>query len=164
MTLDLDEGDPERAEATPAERRRAARAAVDEGKSESKARGSSGSRRSTSASARDKIEQELTARLDRTFTSLAKTMEARGDDELAAVIREEAEVMGQGVISLTRNVKVLRGPLLFLLNLIEPVMAFGRIGRLLYSRFRERQWRIQQERAEQAEQAGEQVTDAVVVS
>lgn len=158
MSLDLDEGDPERAEMSPADRRRAARQAADENKSSGSTRGTT---RSKSASARDKVEAELTLRLDRAFDRIAKAVETRGDDELAAVIREDSEAMGQGLVSLTRSVKLLRGPLLFMLNLIEPVLAFGRIGRILFIRFRERQYRIQQERA--AQQGESEVVDAEVV-
>jgi hypothetical protein len=149
MSLDLEEGDAERAEMTPAERRRIAREEADKGKERSQsARANKSTTSARAANARDKVEAELTLRLSQVFDRIVKILEARGDEELAEVIREDSSAMGQGLVSLTRNVKVLRGPLLFLLNLIEPVMAFGRVGRILFYRLRIRREQMIQDRAE----------------
>lgn len=149
MPLDLEEGDEGLANASPAERRRAAQRQADEeaAKATSKSRKSSTSR--SKAATEGRIETELASRLDRTFDRIAIALDQRGDDELAHVIREDAGAMSQGLVSLTRSVKFLRSPLLMALNLIEPVLAFGRVGRIMYFRFAERQARIAEERAAQ---------------
>lgn len=144
MSLDLEEGDETLADASPAERRRAARKAA---RSEQPAVKKSTSR-SARPAVRERVESELLSRLDRTFDRLAQMLDSRGDEELAHVIREDKDAMGQGLASLTRNVKFLRGPLLMALNLIEPALAFGRVARILYGRFAERQQRIADERAQ----------------
>lgn len=149
MSLDLEEGDEELANATPAQRRRAARAAASEGGG---SKPKPAAARSRAAVATDRVEAELVSRLDRTFDRIAKALEARDDTELAAVIRDDKEAMGQGLVSLTRSVKFLRSPLLMVLNLVEPVLAFGRVGRILYGRFADRQQRIATERQQQQEQ------------
>jgi hypothetical protein len=151
MPLDLDEGDEQLAEATPAERRRAARAAADEGGSDRSKKKSTSSR--SRASVQERVEVELASRLDRTFDRIAAVLQQRGDHELADVINEDKGAMSQGLVSLTRSVKLLRSPLLMSLNLIEPALAFGRIGRTLYVRFAERQARIAMERDIAAQEA-----------
>lgn len=143
MSLDLEHGDEELADATPAERRRAARKrAADSGG------GTSTPRPSRSKAAQERVETELVSRLHRTFDRIALALDSRGDEELAVVIREDAAAMTHGLVSLTRNLKVLRSPLLMALNLIEPVLAFGRVGRIMYGRFVARQARVAQERQE----------------
>lgn len=145
MPLDLENGDEALANATPAERRRAARKAAAEGE----ASGGSGSRKPASRSSKATQEREgteLLSRLDRTFDRIALALEARGDAELADTIREDKTAMSQGLVSLTRSVKALRSPFLMLLNLVEPVLAFGRVGRILYVRLAERRARAIDER------------------
>jgi hypothetical protein len=167
MELDLETGDAERAEMSPAERRRIAREAAAEGKERSQqARASNKTTSARSQNARDKVEAELILRLDQAFDRIVKALMARGDEELASVINEDKGAMGQGLVSLTRNVKFLRGPLIFLLNVIEPVLAFGRVGRILYYRFMQRQERRAMEREQwQAEQQQQgEVVDGVVVA
>jgi hypothetical protein len=94
-------------------------------------------------------DNEVDSRARRVFDRIAKAVETRGDSELAEILREDAEIMAQGLVSLTKSIKFLRTPLLILLNLVEPVLAFGRIGRLLYNRLAERQERRAMERQEQ---------------
>lgn len=148
MSLDLEQGDEKLADATPAERRAAARRAARQGKDSEKST-SSTPKRSRASVTSDRIEAELLSRLSRTFDRIAQTLEARDDAELAGVIREDSDAMSQGLVSLTRSVKFLRSPLLMALNLIEPALAFGRVGRTLYVRFAERQQRIAWERQSQ---------------
>jgi hypothetical protein len=71
MTINLEEGNPELADASPAERRKAARQIASEGAARRKATVTS---RSTSGriSAAQKIENELSDRLDRTFDRIAR--------------------------------------------------------------------------------------------
>lgn len=158
MPLDLEHGDEDLADASPAERRRAAaKRADDEAAAATGKKSSSRSKSSSSrsrASTQERVEVELASRLDRTFDRIAIALDQRGDDELASVIREDAGAMSQGLVSLTRSVKFFRSPLLMALNLIEPVLAFGRVGRIMYVRFAERQARVASERAEQATENG----------
>lgn len=146
-TLDLDKGDPMAAEASPAERRRMARE-----RSTGRSGPSSDSgekKKAPTASATSKIEAELSSRLERVFDRIVKALVMRDDEELAQVVREDSEAMSQGLISLTRSVKFLRSPLLMILNLVEPVLAFGRVGRILIGRWIERRNRKFQEQEEQ---------------
>lgn len=156
MPLDLEEGDEELAKATPAQRRRAARKAA----GENETREPAATRSRSSAAVQDRVESELVSRLDRTFDRIAKALDARDDTELADVIREDKEAMGQGLASLTRSVKFLRSPLLVVLNLVEPMLAFGRVGRIMYVRFAERQQRIVAERQSPEQQIPGGITSA----
>lgn len=161
--LDLEFGDEERADASPAERRRMARADVERNKQEGEgrsraSRGTSGSKkRTTTPAAAQREDNEVTSRLLDVFERITNALEERGDEELATIIREDAGAMTQGLVSLTKSVKFLRKPLLILLNFVQPVLAFGRTGRVLWGRFRLRQERLAYER-----QGGEQVTGEVV--
>lgn len=158
MSLDLDEGDEELANASPRERRAAARRAA---AIERNTRKEGNSRTSSTKRAKDRagerVEAELTSRLSRTFDRIAKALEAREDYELASAIREDSEAMSQGLVSLTTNVKLLRSPLLMSLNLIEPVLAFGRVFRILFGRWNARQTRIAMEREEAQREASSAV-------
>lgn len=144
--LDLEHGDEAAAEKI-AERQEA-------GKKRSRAaRGTGTSSKSSSrTSATQKLQQletELRSRLDRTFDRLAEWRGSRGDAELAQVIEEDKEQMGQGLVSVTRIIPWVRGPLLMFLNLLEPVLAFWRVGRILFSRW---VWRREQAAMEAQQQ------------
>src|SRR6266498_1035932 len=80
------------------------------------------------------VEKDLKERLTTVFTRIADAADARGDMELAEVVRDDTEIMATGLVSLTRPFMLLRTPLLLLLAVVEPVMAFGRIGRLTLER------------------------------
>lgn len=152
MGLDLENGDEELAEATPAQRRAAARKAAGEDRPSTAKKTSSARRSSTKTPTQvSKLEAELTSRLHRTFDRIAQTLDARGDQELAEVIREDGDAISQGFISLTRNVRFLLSPLIMLLNLVEPVLAFGRVGRILYRRWVERQQRTAEQATQQSQ-------------
>lgn len=140
--LDLDKGDPERVKAneSAADKRR-----------ESRATGVH-SKPGTRKTAAQKAEEEIAARLHVTFDRIATACENRNDEEMAAIFREEAQSMSVGLVSLTRNVSALRPGLLMTLNLVEPIMAFGRLGRELLQRFMARRARkIAEYEAAQAE-------------
>jgi hypothetical protein len=83
----------------------------------------------------------LASRLDRMFERLATSLEAREEFELAGVIREERKAMSGGLVLLTQHFDVLRDPLLRLLGFVEPVVAFGRVGRIIARRIVERRAR-----------------------
>lgn len=96
-------------------------------------------------------ERELRGRLAACFERIAASLEQRGDDELAEIVRDDAEIMSQGLVSLTRPFRALRTPLLAAVAIVEPVLAFGRIFRVLAGRFVER-------RAARAEEEPQPVT------
>lgn len=134
--IDLEIGDPSRATPEGESRRR---------------RRSSGSASSTSRAAQSdesRFESEISSRLDRVFDRIVKARRARDDEELAEVIEEDAEAMSQGFISLTKNVPFFRSPLILFLNVLEPILAFNRVGRILAVRI----WARREERREKQEQ------------
>lgn len=141
-TIDLEKGEPE--DESPSQRRRRARRNSDDSSSSS-----SSSRSSSSSKASDRENTSVAGRLNTALTKLADQMAARGDDELADAIREERSAMSQGLVSLTSSIPVLRVPLVLILSLLEPVLAFARVGRILFYRFLG--WR--QRRMEEAQQA-----------
>lgn len=79
-------------------------------------------------------ESELKGRLHSVFDRVADSVEARGDEELAEILREDRDVMAQGLVSLTRPFLPLRTVIMLGLSVVEPVMAFGRLGRLVVER------------------------------
>ena len=77
-------------------------------------------------------------RLFSIFDALADSLEGRGDEELAGIIREDSRAMVGGLESLIRKVPAMASPILGGLAVLEPLIAFGRIFRLLTRRMRER--------------------------
>lgn len=157
-TIDLETGEPDPDE-SPAARRRRERRSSSSGSS-----GSSSSSRSRGSSNSD--DTSLVARLDTAFSKIADQMAARGDDELAEALREERHPMSQGLVSLTATLTFLRWPLIILMALIEPLLAFWRVGRLLFIRFlgwRERRIVAAQEAQQQAEWEAQQSPSEVAV-
>jgi hypothetical protein len=126
-TIDLESGEPDPDESPAARRRRERRDRTGDTGSSSRSRGGASSSKSDDSS--------LVTRLDTAFFKLADQMLARGDDELAEALREERRPMSQGLVSLTATLTVLRLPLVILMSLIEPVLAFWRVGRILFMRF-----------------------------
>jgi hypothetical protein len=123
--IDLEIGDPSVADPSPAaRRRRTARTKED------------GTKKATQAPERS--DEETSGKLNGVFGRIAEALRARGDEELATAIEEDSAAMGQGLVSLTRNFRPLRTPLLLALSVAEPVLAFGRVGRILADRFRQR--------------------------
>lgn len=97
--------------------------------------------------ATDKLDRELSDRLDSAFGQVVEWRTARGDEELATAISEDSHKMTQGLVSLTHFVVPLRRPLLIFLAFVEPVFAFGRVGRILFSRWTYRRQLRQEELA-----------------
>lgn len=159
-TIDLESGEPDPDE-SPAQRRRRERRSGGSGGG-----GSSSSSRSRGSGNSD--DTSLVARLDTAFTKIADQIAARGDEELAEAIREERHPMSQGLVSLTATLTPLRWPLVVLMALIEPLLAFWRVGRLLLIRFigwRERRIAAAQEAQQQAEwEAAQTPTSEAMVS
>lgn len=115
--LDLETGDPGRGDAASERRRRRRESSTTEAPKQSGG-----------------IENEVRSRLARVFDRIAKAREAQEDHELAEVIREDTDAMTQGFVSLTSNVPFLRMPLVMALNILEPVLAFSRVGRIILIR------------------------------
>lgn len=86
-------------------------------------------------------DSDLKARLLTCFERIADAAEARGDEELAGAVREDMGVMAGSLVSLTRPLTALRAPLLLGLAVLEPVMAFSRLGRLMFGRLTDRRMR-----------------------
>src|SRR5438874_815164 len=76
-------------------------------------------------------ERDLRTRLERTFERLAEWRQGRGDDELAQVFREDSMAMIGGLISIARPLTWLRPVLVLGLTVAEPLLAFGRLARLM---------------------------------
>lgn len=127
--IDLTSGDPDRGSSASERRaRRRQRAAASEPKNEGFTAG------------------ELRHQLGRAFDGLAKGREASGDTELAEAIREEGDAMTEGFVTLTDNVPPFRMPLVILLNVLITILAFSRVGGILWERYKARRLRRQQER------------------
>lgn len=77
-------------------------------------------------------------RLGTIFERLAQSVEGRGDEELASMIREDKDAMVGGLVSLTSRAPALAPGVLGALAVLEPLIAFGRILRLLARRAGER--------------------------
>lgn len=132
-TINLEKGEPDPDESPSRRRRREKR---DSGSSSSSS-SSGGSTGSSRASERENT--SLVGRLDTAFTKLADQMAARDDAELAEALRDERHAMSQGLVSLTSSLTPLRPVLVVFLALLEPFLAFWRVGRILFMRFL--QWR-----------------------
>jgi hypothetical protein len=131
--LDLERGDPSRREERRSSRRRAS---------------STGEARSDS----DKLDRELHHRLVESLEQVQEWREARDDEELATAIAQDKDKMAKGLVSLTHAVAPLRQPLLVFLGFVEPLLAFGRVGRILATRWvMRRQQRAEEMAAAQAE-------------
>ena len=127
MSIDLEHGEPDPDESPAARRRRERRS----GSGSSSSSGGSSSSKSSS----DRENTSLVGRLDTAFTKIADQMAARDDEELASAIRDERHAMSQGLVSLTASITPLRAVLILVLALAEPVLAFWKVGRILFIRF-----------------------------
>lgn len=156
--LDLINGDSERAEriaeAGPDRTSRVARASKRSTTTPSRSRSKSGGSSSSKSSAND-----LAPRFRAAFDKLADRLLAR-DEELATAIREESEGMASGLMSVTKTVPFLRGPLLIFFGVLEPVLAFWRVGGILTRRWLDR--RQARANAVVAEQASVEYVDPLM--
>lgn len=141
VELDLSKGDPDAADKIQSEGQ-AARA------SRSKSRTTTSKRKSPAAS--DAADKDIRSRLVAAFSDLADQAAAHEDEELADVLTRRKEAMSNGLVSLTRNLTILRSPLLFFLIVLEPVLAFWELGGLAARRYVARSQRIKEERRMQA--------------
>lgn len=141
--LDLERGDPEAADRITAAK-------------DKKPLTAQGGRRKSGTSrpsTRDRVDGEINSRVTRVLGKIADMLDVKQDEELSSAIRENTDEMTQGFVSLTHNVKWLRNPLIMLLNLVEPTIAFWRVGTILAGRWYERRQQVMYEHQQQAEQA-----------
>lgn len=113
----------------------------------------------------EKAERDLKGRIGGMLDRLAESLEARGDDEMAGIVREDAAVIASALVSFTRPFRLLRAIVLGAIAIIEPLLAFGRIGRALAIRVSDaRHARAEARRAamsaNQAESDGSNGSDA----
>lgn len=80
-------------------------------------------------------DKTLKGRLVKAFSDWQAVAESREDEELADILERRKDAMAQGLVSLTRNIPVLRGPLVLLANFLEPLFAFGELGKLGITRW-----------------------------
>jgi len=154
MSLDLDKGDAKLADDID---KKIEQQVKSQRQQKPRASSQSASKKSSSPGTRRTKEQiadsEVSARLERTFDRIIDALEQRDDEELATVMSEDKEAMSRGIVSLTKSVKPLRNPLIMVLNLVEPILAFGRVARILFLRFAERRARVMAEREAEAARA-----------
>jgi hypothetical protein len=73
----------------------------------------------------------ISDRLTTIFDRLADSLEGRGDLELAEMIREDKKAMVGGLVSVTRRAPAIAPAIMAVLSVLEPLIAFGRVFRLL---------------------------------
>jgi hypothetical protein len=148
--LDLQTGEPGRSDS--ASERRARR------------RKSGDSSSGTSQREQVKIENEVRTQVARAFDGIAKNRYAHDDIELGDAFTEESDAMTEGFVTLTTNVVPLRMPLIVILNLMITLLAFGRVGQILYDRVQvRRETRRMAAEAAMDPQPGPTIVDAEVV-
>jgi len=81
---------------------------------------------------------DIRDRLTTVFERLADSLEGRGDEELAGMIREDTKAMVGGLVNVTKRAPGLATPILGALAVLEPLIAFGRVFRLILRRAGER--------------------------
>jgi hypothetical protein len=84
------------------------------------------------------VDAEIASRTRRVIRRMADRTASHGDDELATAMREDGPTIAQGVADITKVIIPLRAPLLILLAIIEPAIAFLRVGGILAARIARR--------------------------
>jgi hypothetical protein len=115
-----------------------------------KTRASSANRDSAKESQPAMSDSVLKTKLNEVFTDLAEWRGKKGDDELAEALEESREDMADGLVALTKTVKLLRTPLAFAVNFVKPILAFGKPARILAPRIVT--WRSSRQQAQQEPQ------------
>jgi hypothetical protein len=94
-------------------------------------------------------EKDIRVRCERTQQRIVEWLEGREDEELATIIREDGAAMIGGMIAMCGGAEWLRKPVVGAMAVFEPLIAFGRLIRVLAGR-----WRLSRiEAAEQRAQA-----------
>lgn len=112
-------------------------------------------------------EKDIRERCERTQARLVEWLEGREDEELAMVLREDGMAMIGGLIAVCGQAAWLRTPIVAAMTIFEPLIAFGRLIRVLGGRLRdmrvrqqvEREWLEQEAAAEAERQAQEAATN-----
>lgn len=108
---------------------------ADESKPRSSGGGGSSARKPASTAKRKATDTDLRTRLLNVIDRIIRAADARGDDELADTLKEDRDIIAQGIVSFTSGaLAVFRIPILIVLAIVEPIMAFSRIGMLLFAR------------------------------
>lgn len=81
-----------------------------------------------------RLPPQLKPRVIEVIEALANNRQDRGDDELADALRHDENSMAGGIESLVRHVPGAKSPIMLILGVVEPVLAFGRIAGLLLRR------------------------------
>jgi len=92
---------------------------------------------------------EVQSRMGRVIDRLIERQEGRGDLELAGILREDGEMMANTTADAVKVVPQLAAPLLLILGLIEPFLAFGRLAGLFRHRLLERRERAAEAAAQE---------------
>lgn len=103
-------------------------------------------------------ERDLRGRLERTLERLSEGLAGRGDNELATIFKEDGAAMIGGVIAIARPLTWLRPVLVTILTVVEPLLAFGRLARVLLRRLGSRRasaWEQAQLRLAEEQPGGE---------
>jgi hypothetical protein len=106
-------------------------------------------------------ERDLRTRMERTLDRLIEWRQGRGDDDLVKVLKEDGPAMIGGVIAALRPVRQLEKPVVLMLTIAEPLLAFGRLFKVLGSRVaarravRAEEWEQEQAAAAEAAEAEE---------
>jgi hypothetical protein len=98
-------------------------------------------------------ERDIRVRIERTQARLVEWLEGREDYELATVIKEDGKAMVGGIIYICGSAVWLRAPILAAMTIVEPMVAFGRLAKVLSTRWIARRQRKQQEWEEAQQQA-----------
>lgn len=93
---------------------------------------------------------QLSGRLEGMLERLTTTLRERGDDELAEAVERDGAVMANALVNITKPVKWLRIPLIAIIGIVEPGLAFGRTGRIVAGR-----WAARRARSAPGAQPGE---------
>lgn len=109
-----------------------------EGGQEPEEDGGGGKPRGQSERSRRRHRADIRDRFQTVFDRIADSLEGRGDAELAGMIREDSQAMVGGLVSVTKRVPAASGVILGGLAVLEPLIAFGRIFRLLLRRLGDR--------------------------
>ena len=141
--LDLEIGDPQAADKIQAEGQAA------RGRRQTRRATGSKSKSSGRKPASEAEENSLKDKVRAMFSDFHEALRER-DPELADVLERRGEAMSQGLVSVTRTIPFLRGPLVLLVNFFQPTLAFWELGSLLTARWIARRNRRAVEQREQA--------------
>lgn len=80
------------------------------------------------------LQAKLRDNLETAFDRITKARVKAEDEELAQALLEDRDAMTDGLVGLTDHVPVVRQPLLLILGVLVPLLAFRRVGGILVGR------------------------------